>query len=134
MRRRRGMRDIQSFQSLKVCIFLREKRRLWMSMRAIQMKWHTLSFCAEGKQAMRRRRQNLSVELIEGSKFILTMNLMAKVVLQLSMMMMKKAKRNMTELEEDDEEGDVYEDEEGAVKVKGIEGNDARGVRRGQWK
>ena len=48
--------------------------------------------------------------------------------------MMKKAKRNMTELEEDDEEGDVYEDEEGAVKVKGIEGNDARGVRRGQWK
>lgn len=61
-------------------------------------------------------------------------------------MMMMKTKRNMTELEEDDEEGDVYEDEEeeevyeeeerndGAVKVKGIEGNDARGVRRGQWK
>ena len=38
------------------------------------------------------------------------------------------------ELEEEDEEGDVYEDEEGAVKVKGIEGNDARGVRRGHWK
>lgn len=63
------------------------------------------------------------------------MNLMAKVVLQLSMMMMmKKTRRNITELEEEDEEGDVYEDEEGAVKVKGIEGNDARGVRRGQWK
>ena len=50
------------------------------------------------------------------------------------------------ELEEEDEEGDVYEaveeeevyeEEErndGAVKVKGIEGNDAWGVRRVQWK
>ena len=50
------------------------------------------------------------------------------------------------ELEEEDEEGDVYEaveeeevfeEEErndGAVKVKGIEGNDAWGVWRVQWK
>ncbi|ESR46061.1 hypothetical protein CICLE_v10003114mg [Citrus x clementina] len=47
------------------------------------------------------------------------------------------------ELEEEDEEGDVYEDKEvyeeeerndGAIKVKRIKDNDARGVRRGQWK